>query len=164
MVKIIKYILLIMLGCGILQTTAFCSSIYDLVSVKHGKLTQDETWSGKILIIGDVLIPKGIKLTIAPNTWLIFNDTDIDNLGQIINTPEMIVKGILATPSTNKNSIQILTINDKKIKQLFKQKKSLNLYPKDLDLTPLQDEWRSYFRDQYAPGWAIIYVILTVLY
>ena len=38
-----------------------------------GMLTGDETWSGSVTITGDVIVPEGITLTIAPGTQVTLN-------------------------------------------------------------------------------------------
>ncbi len=44
-----------------------------------GTLTQDETWTGKVLITGDVVIPEGITLTVLPGTLITFSGDGSDN-------------------------------------------------------------------------------------
>ncbi len=44
-----------------------------------GTLTQDEIWTGKVLITGDVVIPKGITLTVQAGTFIAFSGNGSDN-------------------------------------------------------------------------------------
>jgi len=43
-----------------------------LPSTKGGPLTQDETWSGEILVTDTVIVPEGVTLTIEPGTMVRF--------------------------------------------------------------------------------------------
>ncbi len=72
-----------------------------------GTLTQDEVWSGQHLILSDVIVPEGVRLTIMPGTSVYF---DADS-GLAING-ELIASGtaespILFTSSSSTPSIGI---------------------------------------------------------
>ena len=43
-----------------------------------GQLTQDETWSGTVVITGDVIVPAWVTLTIEPGTLIVFTAVGID--------------------------------------------------------------------------------------
>ena len=47
----------------------------------HGKLEKNTTWSGKVLIDGDVEVPKGIVLTILPGTVIRVMEGDFTKSG-----------------------------------------------------------------------------------
>jgi len=50
-------------------------------SVRHGIISSDETWQGEIHVIGDILIPAGVTLTILPGTVVhIAANQDVENL------------------------------------------------------------------------------------
>ncbi len=50
-----------------------------LATTTSGTLTQDETWTGEILITGDIVIPEGITLTVLPGTFIAFLGDGSDN-------------------------------------------------------------------------------------
>ena len=50
-----------------------------LAITTSGTLTQHETWTGEILITGDVVIPEGITLTVLPGTFITFSGDGSDN-------------------------------------------------------------------------------------
>lgn len=50
-----------------------------LAITTSGTLTQDEIWTGKVLITGDVVIPEGITLTVLPGTFITFSGDGSDN-------------------------------------------------------------------------------------
>ena len=73
-----------------------------LAITTSGTLAQDEIWTGKVLITGDVVIPKGITLTIQPGTLITFSGDGSDNdvetivLNQLwLNKSNLIVRGDL---------------------------------------------------------------------
>ena len=51
-------------------------SIYNELTIKNGTINQNESWSGKIILTGDVTIPNGITVTVMPDTWLVFQTQD----------------------------------------------------------------------------------------
>ena len=50
-----------------------------LAITTSGTLSQDEMWTGEILITGDVVIPEGITLTVLPGTFITFSGDGSDN-------------------------------------------------------------------------------------
>ncbi len=50
-----------------------------LAITTSGTLTQDEIWTGEILITGDIVIPEGITLTVLPGTSITFSGDGSDN-------------------------------------------------------------------------------------
>ena len=50
-----------------------------LAITTSGTLTQNEAWTGKVLITGDVVIPEGIILTVLPGTFITFSGDGSDN-------------------------------------------------------------------------------------
>lgn len=48
---------------------------------RYGHITSDEIWSGEIRVTGDIIVPKGVTLTIKPGTTvLVAANSDKDNL------------------------------------------------------------------------------------
>ncbi len=77
-----------------------------------GTLTTDETWSGSILITGDVTVPDAISLTIMPGTLVEFTAISDDTSGGADSSRcELIVEGILTADGESGNEI-IFTSND----------------------------------------------------
>jgi len=93
-ILIILIILLILVGLGIggfyiykniLQRETEegipSSSVETSSITKAGRLERDETWSGQINVIGDILVEEGATLTILPGTQIIISaGKDIQNL------------------------------------------------------------------------------------
>ena len=50
-----------------------------LAITTSGILTQNEIWTGEIIVTGDVVIPEGITLTVLPGTLITFSDDGSDN-------------------------------------------------------------------------------------
>jgi parallel beta-helix repeat protein len=65
-------------------------------SMRSGVLSADETWSGVVLLTGDVTVPAGVTLTISPNTTLlaVVNEDD-QHSGEFLDRVELIVNGNL---------------------------------------------------------------------
>ena len=42
----------------------------------EGAITHDTTWKGRVLVAGDVLVPEGVTLTIAPGTDVMFMSSE----------------------------------------------------------------------------------------
>ncbi len=135
------------------------ASIYDHVNLKSGILTQNETWSGKIVLSEDVIVPKDLILNIADDTWIIFNNFDYNNKGLYENQTELIVYGTLEM--NNKDSIQIMPITDSRLDYLKDQALTKTITPTPYDTTPLKDQLRGY-RHQYSIIWTIAYGILLL--
>lgn len=79
-----------------------------------GVLVHNETWSGRVHVTGDIVIPEGITLVIQPGTVITFtpnsNDNDVklpvlDKLG--INKCNFIVKGNLRIEGEKDNEVVI---------------------------------------------------------
>ena len=77
-----------------------------------GVLTYNETWSGKVHVTGDIVVPKGITLVIEPGTIITFtpnsSDNDVrlpvlDKLG--VNKCNLIVKGNLRIEGEKDNKV-----------------------------------------------------------
>ena len=60
-----------------------------LATTTSGTLTQDEMWTGEILITGDVVIPEGITLTVLPGTFITFSGGSSDNDVEIVVLNEL---------------------------------------------------------------------------
>ena len=61
-------------------------------------LDRDETWSGEVRIRGQVVVPKGVRLTILPGTVIRFERIDVDGDG--IGDSELYVEGELLAEGT----------------------------------------------------------------
>ena len=71
-----------------------------------GVLTQSETWSGEVIITGDVTVPSGMELTIEPGAVVRFQALRDDQCGGGDNTrSELIINGLLLASGTEANPI-----------------------------------------------------------
>ncbi len=71
-----------------------------------GMLTHDETWSGTVVLTGDVTVPEEFTLTIEPGTILRFvPGSDDQGNGLDPNSPELIVNGSLVAIGTAERPI-----------------------------------------------------------
>lgn len=128
--------------------------------VKFGEVSQDETWEGEVYLVGDVVIAKGVTLTIEPGTRIFFADYDIFNTGKDPDQSEIIVYGRLEAKSSPKEPILLNTIEHKYLKNLKLDDKTMviKFYPYKVRTEPLREEFRS-FKIQYLVLWSIIYAM-----
>jgi len=84
-------------------------------------LTKDETWSGNILLTGDIVIPSGFSLTINPGTKIMvaYQDLSFDG-GALPNGVDFDVKGNLYLKGTANNPVQILSNYDTSAREVWK--------------------------------------------
>jgi protein TonB len=67
-----------------------------------GEITQNTNWSGTVHINGDVIVPRGIILSVEKGTRILFKPkTDIGNSGKDKERAELIVHGVLIAESDN---------------------------------------------------------------
>jgi hypothetical protein len=67
-------------GLAVVALLGFCAATAAPV-VKHGVISKDETWQGEIHVIGDIVVPEGVTLTILPGTIVrITANQDVGNL------------------------------------------------------------------------------------
>jgi len=134
-----------------------------LFQFKQGSLIEDETWSGKILLLSDVQVPKGVKLTIFPGSWVIYNEVDLYNLGNDPSKPEIIVNGEL-TISDN-DEIKLYALGDENVQQYIREQSEIEamvIQPKPEPLTDLEENLHTSKR-AYAWLWVAVYSIWLVL-
>ncbi len=73
-----------------------------LAYTASGTLAIDETWSGDILLTGDITIPEGITLTIDPGTRVLFPAGSDDTAsGNDTALTEILVSGSLVANGTD---------------------------------------------------------------
>jgi len=73
-ISILCVLFLVLAGFGFLALFDITSETA-MAATKTGAITSSETWSGDIYIIGDVIIPSGVTITIQPGTTIQFNST-----------------------------------------------------------------------------------------
>jgi len=83
-----------------------------LATLAHGATTQgvlpgSETWSGAITIVGDVTVPVGVTLTIAPGAVISFAGTDSMGSGTDTSRPELIVEGTLSASGSAAQPVEL---------------------------------------------------------
>ncbi|MBI5696029.1 MAG: right-handed parallel beta-helix repeat-containing protein [Nitrospirae bacterium] len=63
----------------------------------EGVIKADTTWSGRVLVVGDVLVPEGVTLTIEPGTCVRFAQSDSTKIEPMFLSmqTELLVRGIL---------------------------------------------------------------------
>jgi len=91
---------------------AFGCSKQQVTELNKTTLEKDTTWSGKILINGDIYVPEGITLTVTPGTIVKFKriDEKSDQNMFDIDSPyypaaEIIIRGRLIAKGTSKDHI-----------------------------------------------------------
>lgn len=139
-------------------------TIYDDFQIRSGRLTSDQTWQGKNILASDVLIPENITLTLAPNTWLIYNNNDTRNLGQYPDQVELITKGTLRQSPTEPATI--LPISDPEIQEMitkYDSSESVVIRPEAIDTEPLHRKINQHKR-HYIVSWTAIYSIILILF
>lgn len=132
----------------------------DEPNVKYGKLKQNQTWSGEIYLVGDVIVPKDITLTIAPGTKLFFAEYDILQSGNDEQQTEILVDGQLQANSTAENPILVSTIGDPQWKKISSGDQSVQIEfkPYQIDTEPMRQEFHQ-FKKQYIVLWTLIYAM-----
>jgi hypothetical protein len=63
----------------------------------EGVIKKDATWSGMVLVAGDVLVPEGVTLTIAPGTKVMFSASESSKIEPMFLSmqTELLIRGIL---------------------------------------------------------------------
>ena len=131
--------------------------------IKYGVINTNETWSGEINLIGDVIVSTNTTLTIEPGTTLKFANYDINNLGEDPNYTEIIVLGTLVSNSPTENPIIIESHQATAIKTLKVNKTNavIQFEPYNVDTTQMRKEFKS-FKNQYFIFWAITYLMWVI--
>ncbi|MFQ5646921.1 MAG: hypothetical protein ACE5GM_08335 [bacterium] len=99
-------------GCAIIPRGRFVKTL-------TGTIKNNRLLSGKILVTGDILVPRGVTLTLAPGTVLKFaqsRKTAIDP-DFLFNTHELLVRGRLIARGTARLPIRFT--GEKKITRLW---------------------------------------------
>ena len=71
----------------------------------EGAVIHDTTWKGRVMVVGDVLVPEGVTLTIAPGTDVMFMSSDSSKIEPAFLSmqTEIMVRGrLLAVGENNK--------------------------------------------------------------
>ena len=73
-----------------------------------GTLVEDETWTGDLLLTGDITVPAGVTLTITPGSLITFAPNRDDLLGgSDASRAELIVEGALIIQGTEESPVEI---------------------------------------------------------
>ena len=79
---------------------------------KVGSVSTDTTWTGNVWVSGDIEIPEGSTLHIAPGTRIFMAQDDILDKGISANRCEIVVKGSVSFEGTESDSIVIDMLRD----------------------------------------------------
>lgn len=80
-------------------------SAYDVEA--EGVLREDTTWSGRVVVYGDVLVPEGVTLTIEPGTSVYFSYTESSKIEPMFLSmeTELLVRGTLLCNGTKESYV-----------------------------------------------------------
>ena len=136
-------------------------SIYNELTIKNGTINQNESWSGKIILTGDVTIPNGVTVTVMPDTWLVFQTQDHTPVGKNDNKVEIIALGNLIKSD---NSIKLMTTQSPLFRNFLNRYEQLDIpiIAQPVSTQKIESKWRSY-KHQYAIIWAIMYSLAIIL-
>lgn len=79
---------------------------------KVGTVSADTTWTGKVWVSGDIEIPAGSTLHVAPGTQIFMAQDDILDKGSSANRCEIVVKGSVSFEGTETEPIVIDMLRD----------------------------------------------------
>lgn len=159
-----RVILFLLLLLHNLSAWAETRTYVDLFHFHQGILQSDEVWSGKNLILGDVIVPENLSLTIAPDSWLVFNEADLNNAGNKPERPELIVFGKLIKPSGT-DAIHLFSLSDPTVQNYIQQntaEKAIAIAPNEETLADLEKNLHESKR-YYAWLWVAVYSIWLIL-
>lgn len=158
-----KIVVIIILLIFSFEQASLAVSLAEIVDaktkVKFGQLLEDETWEGRIFLIGDVTVPLGKTLTIKPGTILIFDERDALESGKFKDQCEIIAYGNVNAAASADNPIQMVSVlgfDSNKIVELDPEVRVIRFSPYTIDTEPLKKEFRD-FKHEYFLVWGIIY-------
>jgi len=128
---------------------------------KVGSLKESESWSGNIYILGDVVVPKDITLTITEGTQLYFSDYDLLESGEDPTKSELIVHGHLHVNSTEGNPVRVLQLNQGQYELMLTQpntRQLIHFSPYTVETESIRQEFRQ-FKRQYIILWSLVYLL-----
>ena len=76
----------------------------------EGVIKADTAWSGTVLVAGDVLVPDGVTLTIAPGTTVEFVSSESSKIEPMFLSmqTELLVRGVLRVPGTKDAPVRFI--------------------------------------------------------
>lgn len=100
-------------GLGSSDTQTRTNYIRAVDLIRSGTLMTDETWSGIILITGDVTVPTGITLTILPDSVVFFAaNSDDQSSGDFPTKTELVIRGTLLAQGTGAQPVVFTSASD----------------------------------------------------
>jgi len=101
----------IMIICCMLATTGFAAeggAEYDVEA--EGIVCEDATWSGSVIVYGDVLVPEGVTLKIEPGANVYFSYTESSKIEPMFLSmqTELLVRGTLVCNGTKESPVTFL--------------------------------------------------------
>ena len=150
----------------VLIANAFAGDIAykDLFTFKQGEIQKNEVWSGKILLLGDVVVPAGVDIEIKDNAWLVFNEVDLQNVGVKPEEPELIIHGDLYRPS-GENNVQMFALGDPQVQSYINSqmdKETIVVQPTDEPMQDLKQDLNK-SRRYYSLIWAFMYTFWLII-
>ena len=105
-------LLLAAVACSGALFVAGCSKKQEVTVLDKQELKEDTTWSGTVIVNGDILVPPGVTLTVLPGTTVKFKRIDENSPQNMfgIDSPyypetELIVRGRLVAKGTARETI-----------------------------------------------------------
>ena len=151
----------ILIGLLLLEVGATGVSATPIQDVKMGTINANETWRGKILLLGDVEIPPGITVSVEPGTQIVVYPLDLTESGQSPRNPEIIIQGNLQLESKKDYPIEFMPLDEfpvKPLKLFNSSTRLIQFQPYHVDLVPLRQDFHK-FQSQYFVFWTIIWGI-----
>ena len=80
----------------------------------EGVIKSDTTWSGRVLVVGDVLVPESVTLTIEPETLVLFAQSDSTKIEPMFLSmqTELLVRGTLLVNGTGDAPVRFMPAYD----------------------------------------------------
>lgn len=138
----------------------FSMTPISIEQIKFGTITENQTWSNTVYLIGDVTVPKNVTLTIQPGTTIHFSDYDILQSGKDKTKCEIIVDGFLDAQAQDKHPIRISQLNPSYFELLPEntaKTQVISFSPYQVETEPLRKEFRR-FKNQYIVLWSLVYL------
>lgn len=141
------------------NATANDGTVIETPQIRIGELEHDETWSGQIHLVGDVVVPKNVTLTITAGSEIFFCESDLQNRGENTNKCEIVVLGRLDVQADPDHPVQLHDVARANVRRIENSGSVvLRFDPYQVDTTSMLDEFHN-FKQQYLIFWSIVYAM-----